>query len=492
MSIPASTAETPEEAAKREAEEQRLALEKQAREGAGGASPDGGIMDAIMGFVKFLFEIFFPNTEAPNEEEPESPEAPNLPEAPSAISRIGKLIVDAKAIPKWREFQKNHKGDKVAHQSPVAGGAQITSGFGHRDAPTEGASHEHKGVDFGARGGDANPDILASAEGVVLFSGKKSGYGNTVIVGHGDGTFTLYGHLTGGKMPSVGAEVAQGETIGVMGSSGTATGTHLHYEQRKGTEAHTPIVAGITLTNGVNVPAAAKIHPAQQKEAALAFKGGQGINTLGTVVIDAGHGPVGNGAWDEGAKYNGSTEAEINLRIAKQVSGILSDAGVKVALTHDAHTQAPNRFDYRTAAAKNANADVFVSIHADADPNSSARRGSHVVVTKGENDAHDIQLQHDMLVAMGENAKPMTHEKNLAVLRDDKHSSNTAKVLVETGFGTNPDELALLASEAGQRSIAEKIAKGILANLSHSHDEAAGNNTFAMLNHSHRKAGYSV
>ncbi len=245
--------ETPEQKAKREAEARRLELEKQAQESA--RAEDGGILGAIMGFLKFLFEIFFPNKEAPDEA-PEQPTQPNAPESPSQVSRIGRLIIDAKAIPKWAEFQREHKGDAVTHSSPVASDTQVTSGFGNRIHPIKKVEAFHAGVDLGARGGSANPDIVASEKGVILFSGDKSGYGRTVIVGHSDGSYTLYGHLTGAKMPSVGDEVKQGQTIGVMGSTGGSTGIHLHYEQRKGTEARAPQIAGIEVKNGMKVAAA--------------------------------------------------------------------------------------------------------------------------------------------------------------------------------------------------------------------------------------------
>jgi murein DD-endopeptidase MepM/ murein hydrolase activator NlpD len=166
------------------------------------------------------------------------------------------LIVNAQAIPKWRDYMAANKGARVEHQSPVVGDSVVTSGFGPRVAPTRGASTDHKGIDLGARGGDATPDIVASASGIVLFSGRKQGYGETVMIGHADGSYTLYAHLSGHKMPAVGSEVKQGQQIGIMDRTGTATGIHLHYEQRKGTEALVPRIAGVTLTQGTRVAGA--------------------------------------------------------------------------------------------------------------------------------------------------------------------------------------------------------------------------------------------
>lgn len=238
-------------------EEERAKQEKQRRDAQDAAreAEKPGILEAIMGFIKFLFETFFTGAEAPNE----GGQA-ETPDTPSRITQMGRLIMDANAIPKWREFQEKHSSETVIHQSPVRGDSQVTSNFGHRHAPTAGASTDHKGLDLGARG---DSSIVASADGVVLFSGKKSGYGNTVIIGHADGTYTLYGHMTGAEMPQTGVTVAQGEKIGVMGASGTATGVHLHYEQRKGTSAINPIIQGRTFSEGMALKGAGAPRPSQ-------------------------------------------------------------------------------------------------------------------------------------------------------------------------------------------------------------------------------------
>lgn len=221
-------------------EEKQAELRKQAEATANGGKP--GIFDAIIGFIKFLFETFFSNSEAPNEQGHEEPDPP------SRLTSSVQLLLDTKALPKWQAFQEAHAGGAVTHISPVRGDAQVTSNFGHRHAPTAGASTEHKGLDLGARG---DSSIVASADGVVLFSGQKSGYGSTVVIGHADGSYTLYGHMTGAEMPPVGAELKQGEKIGVMGATGTATGVHLHYEQRKGNTAYNPVIGGQTYHEGM-------------------------------------------------------------------------------------------------------------------------------------------------------------------------------------------------------------------------------------------------
>ncbi|MGY5346476.1 peptidoglycan DD-metalloendopeptidase family protein [Paenibacillus glucanolyticus] len=111
---------------------------------------------------------------------------------------------------------------------PVSG-ARITSPFGHR----WGRSHE--GVDM--VGGST---IMASASGRVVFAGQQSGYGNVVIVDHGNGYRTLYGHMSKISV-SNGQSVGQGSKLGVMGNTGRSTGTHLHFEVQKNGVAQNPM-----------------------------------------------------------------------------------------------------------------------------------------------------------------------------------------------------------------------------------------------------------
>nr|WP_285852504.1 peptidoglycan DD-metalloendopeptidase family protein [Paenibacillus lactis] len=111
---------------------------------------------------------------------------------------------------------------------PVSG-ARITSSFGHR----WGRSHE--GIDV--VGGST---IMAAASGRVVFSGQQSGYGNVVIVDHGNGYRTLYGHMSRISV-SNGQSISQGQKLGVMGNTGRSTGTHLHFEIQKNGVAQNPM-----------------------------------------------------------------------------------------------------------------------------------------------------------------------------------------------------------------------------------------------------------
>jgi murein DD-endopeptidase MepM/ murein hydrolase activator NlpD len=109
---------------------------------------------------------------------------------------------------------------------PVPG--RVSSGFGKRVHPISKTVKMHNGVDMNASQGDR---IIAAEDGVVILSGVKGGYGNTVMVDHGGGMVTLYAHQS--KLGvSVGQSVTRGQTIGWIGSTGQSTGPHLHFEVR--------------------------------------------------------------------------------------------------------------------------------------------------------------------------------------------------------------------------------------------------------------------
>jgi murein DD-endopeptidase MepM/ murein hydrolase activator NlpD len=107
----------------------------------------------------------------------------------------------------------------------------VSSGFGARWGTV------HKGLDIAAPTGTP---IWAAKAGEVIYAGEMSGYGNVVIVDHGGGMSTLYGHQSR-IASSVGQQVAQGQVIGYVGSTGNSTGPHLHFEVRIGDTPRDPV-----------------------------------------------------------------------------------------------------------------------------------------------------------------------------------------------------------------------------------------------------------
>ncbi|MDF2872870.1 MAG: peptidase [Anaerocolumna sp.] len=108
---------------------------------------------------------------------------------------------------------------------PVPSSSRITSGFGNRDQPTEGASTYHKGIDIGAPTGTT---IVAAAGGSVVTAAYSVSGGNYIMIYHGNSTYTIYMHCSK-LLVSVGDEVSQGQSIALVGSTGISTGPHLHF-----------------------------------------------------------------------------------------------------------------------------------------------------------------------------------------------------------------------------------------------------------------------
>ena len=107
--------------------------------------------------------------------------------------------------------------------------ARLSSKFGARRHPVLGSMRMHKGVDYAASSGTP---IMAAGDSRVEFIGWQRGYGNTVILNHGRGYTTLYGHMSRTAKLRKGQSVPQGTVIGYVGSTGMSTGPHLHYEFR--------------------------------------------------------------------------------------------------------------------------------------------------------------------------------------------------------------------------------------------------------------------
>ena len=113
---------------------------------------------------------------------------------------------------------------------PVAkSGTYITSDYGMREHPIQGVVKSHTGIDIGNAGFGA--PVIAAADGIVSMASYYGGYGNCVMINHGNGISTLYGH--GQKiLVEAGTEVKKGDLIMEVGSTGVSTGPHLHFEVR--------------------------------------------------------------------------------------------------------------------------------------------------------------------------------------------------------------------------------------------------------------------
>ena len=118
----------------------------------------------------------------------------------------------------------------------------ITSTFGGRIHPVHNYAHNHSGIDVAgpSSGSIAGANIYATLPGVVIISGIGSGYGNYIVIDHGDGFTSVYAHCSK-LLVKKGQKVKRGDLIGYVGMTGTATGYHLHFELRQDGEKLDPL-----------------------------------------------------------------------------------------------------------------------------------------------------------------------------------------------------------------------------------------------------------
>jgi len=137
--------------------------------------------------------------------------------------KIDYTLRNYKQIKEFVDYRHN-LWDHTPSVVPAAG--NWTSGFGYRVHPVYGRYAMHSGLDIS---GSRFSPVYATANGVVKFSSSENGYGNLVVIDHGNGYSTKYGHLSR-ILVDRGQLVKRFEVIGYMGSTGTATGVHVHYE----------------------------------------------------------------------------------------------------------------------------------------------------------------------------------------------------------------------------------------------------------------------
>ena len=130
---------------------------------------------------------------------------------------------------------------------------RISSVFGLRRHPILGVWKAHKGTDYAAAQGTP---VRSIGDGVVIFAGRKSGYGNVIDIRHRNGYVSRYGHLRGfARGVRVGSSVAVGQTVAYVGMTGLATAPHLHFEMLMGGVQRDPRVALRQLKGGEPIPA---------------------------------------------------------------------------------------------------------------------------------------------------------------------------------------------------------------------------------------------
>ena len=139
----------------------------------------------------------------------------------------------------WQQLdQLEHGVAAIPSAMPLHNSANFTSGFGIRSDPFRGRAAMHAGIDLA---GPMGTPIYATADGVVGRSEwNNGGYGNLVEIDHGQGIQTRYGHLSQ-RIAQAGQRIHRGDLIGLMGSTGRSTGSHLHYEVRIDGRAVNPI-----------------------------------------------------------------------------------------------------------------------------------------------------------------------------------------------------------------------------------------------------------
>ncbi|MDR0953137.1 MAG: M23 family metallopeptidase [Elusimicrobiota bacterium] len=182
------------------------------------ANMPGGINNGKESREITFRDIFSKNTEEINEKEFADNLANLTQQAERSLASFQEIA--------WFYANRKNISDATPSIKPVSKG-RMTSGFGYRLSPfgTYLASY-HYGLDFA---GSPNSKISVTADGVVRQTGWAAGYGQAVLVDHGFGYSTLYGHLADIRVKK-GDKVKRGQVIANMGTTGRSTGVHLHYE----------------------------------------------------------------------------------------------------------------------------------------------------------------------------------------------------------------------------------------------------------------------
>jgi len=132
------------------------------------------------------------------------------------------------SLSELHEYFEDQKTLLAAMPSVWPARGWVTSGFGSRSDPFTGERSMHKGLDIAAESGTK---VMSPAEGTIVFAGAHGGYGNVLVIDHGFGVNSRFGHLSEITV-KVGQQVKRGAEVGAIGNTGRSTGPHLHYEVR--------------------------------------------------------------------------------------------------------------------------------------------------------------------------------------------------------------------------------------------------------------------
>lgn len=165
-------------------------------------------------------------------------DAPTATVAAAAAAEIGSEQQFKALFQTWKKFDGGMPQGGIAIPSvqPVTQ-LRFTSNFGIRSDPFQGTARMHAGVDIP---GPIGTPIYATADGIIAHADRQGGYGNMIEINHGKGIATRYGHLSK-ILVGDGTRVTRGQLIGLMGSTGRSTGSHLHYEVRIDGHAVNPV-----------------------------------------------------------------------------------------------------------------------------------------------------------------------------------------------------------------------------------------------------------
>lgn len=144
-------------------------------------------------------------------------------EIPDLVSELKKTVESVEEI---KDYLRVQKDVYVATPKGLPASGYISSAYGRRNDPFTGTINFHSGVDVSCNAGSP---IIATADGIVSYSGWTKGSGNAVVLEHGCGFSTIYAHNKSNKV-KVGNIVKRGDIIGYVGSTGKSTGPHVHYE----------------------------------------------------------------------------------------------------------------------------------------------------------------------------------------------------------------------------------------------------------------------